>query len=257
MSMTLASNLTQLTYTARSEHHLATVSAVDALVHALACGEALLEIQKQVPSHEWEKWLKANIPEIGLSTSTRWMRVATYREQITHDGGPKSIDAAVKYLRENNLRRTAAIKGARRKYSSLDRAEAERLQSMGLSYNQIAEAVGCSRKTVTFWLDDEAYDNQKRATKAWAEQKRKDRALLARARIDDLARHRGGDLSVVYSSVRKMAQLLQNLIDESAISEEKDSLRAALYHLHETEGDIVKALRIASYANHPSILKVQ
>lgn len=69
----------------RHEHEMATRCAIDALGHARAAGEKLIEAKGNLKHGEWLPWLEANFPATE-QTARNYMRVATRWAELESNG---------------------------------------------------------------------------------------------------------------------------------------------------------------------------
>lgn len=126
MNMLANQELVKLAATIRAEHTCVGRALGETLKHALAAGDALIAARRLVPQGEWGAFLR-NFTTVGERCARNYMRLANAREVIERQssaGGPLSIDAALKILREPRPRR--ASRGASR---SKPQPQASRPQS--------------------------------------------------------------------------------------------------------------------------------
>lgn len=233
--------LAELAVTINTEYRLANTSAWDAVRHAIVCGEALLEAQRQAPAGGWLKWVTDNI-DIERSPRERFMRLAAHKDLILIPDGPTSIKGAfdhLKYLGVADRRRENGWKD-----SPIDVAKAKKLRADGLNYNEIVVVLGASWHSVKCALDP-VY--KKKRADGYKERKRQrlaeKNALAAKGRDDAVKRH-GGSPAEGYALLRRCALVIDGALIELEDAEYRDAMRSALAHVHKAEDQIVRALRI-------------
>ena len=223
------------------EYELACNSASSAVEHALACGTILLDVQASVPPGKWGAWCAANVPEIGLTTITKFCRLAQHRGAI-EAGGFATIESAMGHLRALSIPRRPS--GPRRMERKLDVPAAREMHRNGMTYKQIAEVFEVSDTTVAIHLDP-----KRRAAMQVREREAKRRrtatakALQAAAR-EEAVRLKGGTAAEAYALLRRTATVIDRAINESTDAAERSRLMAALGFCHKSEDEIVAALRI-------------
>jgi transposase len=252
--------LEELAATANSEYWLSLKAASDMLSHALACGRALLELQKKITIGSWLEWADANL-EVGNHARLTYMRLAEFEhllppeifEPYTGKNNrvyPASQNRALIYIRglETVHRPSGGARyGSKKRTSPEVEAECKRLRTQGLSCRNIAELVGISESTVRKAIDpayrarvqksqDRARKTRLAANKALAAQ----RERVARDRV---AKQVGGALAETYSRVRKTLDEAQRARMEAEDPIERTAVDESLAYLHRAEDAIVKAMR--------------
>jgi ribosomal protein L20 len=242
--------LGELAVTINREHGLAYQSALDALQHAILCGQALIEARATVPDGEWLRWVDDNL-DISAAAIHRFVRIATYRDHLLQaDQRPKSINAAISYLRDVGAPAVGSgRKGLNGRRPTFDVDEAKRLRGQGMTFVDIGEALGVSDVAVWRQLTPGA-TRQAMSYTARARKKRRAerRALVEKERADAVARV-GGSASDAYALLRRCAIALDRAIADSAAESEVSALRDALAFTHKAEDAIVVALRLERAAS--------
>lgn len=223
------------------EYELAYGSAVNALEHAIACGEILLEIQADIPAGKWGKWCADNVPEINLTTVTKFCRLAQYRDQLDA-GGFTTIDRAMGHLRALAIPRRPG--GPMRRARKLDVDEARRLHREGMNYVQIAEVFDVSDTTVAIHLDPKRRAAMQERERAAKRRRTAARQALRQAERDEAVRAKGGTAAEGYAALRRTALVIDRAITETADPATRSRLTAALGFCHRAEDEIVAALQI-------------
>ena len=241
MTLVVAPDLAMQGREAVREYELACSSAATAVEHALSCGAILLAVQSEVPAGKWGAWCEANVPEISLTTVTKFCRLAAYRNQIEVGDFP-TIDRAMAYLRTLDIPRRPS--GARRQPRKIDVDEAKRLHRQGLTYVQIAEVFEVSDVTVAMHLDPKRRAAMQARERAAKRKRIAAKQALMAAERDEAVRRRGGTAAEAYAMLRKTALVIDRAISESADAGERSRLTAALGFCHKSEDEIVAALRI-------------
>jgi transposase-like protein len=163
--------LRELGETVRSEHALMVGAVNEAVTHAVALGEALLEAKTLVPTGSFTAWLMENGPDgKGLSSCEVYMRLAANKEHID----PTLSINANRDLVRGLARRSSAVP----RISEDAKAEALRLYATGkFSPAEIARTVGTTRDTVRYWAEPNFAENKLRATKEYHRRQRAERRI--------------------------------------------------------------------------------
>jgi len=235
-------SLEDLAATINSEHNLAYRATLDALTHAILCGEALIEARTNVPDGEWLRWVADNL-HIGSGALHRYVRLATYKHHLlTAEHEPKSINAAIGYLRQIDA--PASSTGRTGRKPSFDVDEAKRLRKQGLNFTQIGEALGVSDVAVWRQLTPGATAQAMRYTARARKQRRAAAKALAQQQRADAVARTAGNPAEAYALLRRCAVTLDRAILDTTDSDEIAQLREALHHTHKAEDAIVRALRL-------------
>jgi hypothetical protein len=240
--MTTATTLTDLATTINSEHALAYRAALDALQHAILCGEALIEARATIPDGQWMRWVDNHL-DMSMAAIQRYTRIATYREQLlSADARPKSINGAISYLRGIGTPAISSGRNGRRPTFDVD--EAKRLREQGMTYTDIATVVGVS--DVAIWR--QLAPGATKKTIAYTNRVRRQRRAEHRAYVErDLAEkvaRVGGRPADAYALLRKTAIALDRALVDAETDEMRKTLRDALTFTHRAEDAITRALGI-------------
>jgi hypothetical protein len=234
-------DLSGLAARAKDEYRLAGDAMVGAVAHAIACGDALLAAQAQVPEGKWGAWCRENVPEIDPSRVTKLCRLAAHKDVIIA-GNFATIERAMAYMRSLSI--PPRPSGPRRGKRQFDRDEAKRLHNAGVDYKTIGEMLGVSDQTVSLVL------NPARSRKKAEYQKRylRERQAAAKAKEredrDRAVRLTKGLPAEAYALLRQCALVVDKAIGESADASSRANLRAALGFVHKAEDEIVRALKL-------------
>jgi len=223
------------------EHALVYQATIDALDHAIRCGQFLLEAREQVPDGKWTEWIEANL-NIAVSAATRYQRIATYREHLlAAEVRPKSINAAMTYLRDLDVPSLPHNRAGKR--PTFDVVEARRLRDLGMTYRDIGEIVGVSDSAVQHQLDPELSARRKVRRRAEA----KDRRATEKARTEREANDRilkeGGNLALGYTLLLECIEALSNALIEADTDEVFGALSIALTNTQRAEGVITRTFQ--------------
>lgn len=132
-----APTLDALGNSASHEIDLAQKAATNALQHALAAGDLLVEAKGRLRG-KWLAWLEEH--GINRQTAGVYMRVATYRDALAGKG-VTNVGQALTYLREQGL-------VLRVEYGPDLTYEIKRLRTQGVSKRETAKRLGVSEMTV-------------------------------------------------------------------------------------------------------------
>lgn len=125
------------------EHHQGTQAALGvAFEHMVACGEALAEARRMVPSGHWNAWLRDNVAMSDV-TARLYVRIFAFRQELELVG-VSSLHQARRYLRENDL----VLEIARRPVSDDAVIKVKALVEHGLTQQEAAERAGVGISTV-------------------------------------------------------------------------------------------------------------
>ena len=234
--------LDRLADTIRAEIGLIDQASQSWVEHAILAGEALIQAQAQVALYDWGRWLEANVPGLALKYAGQFMRAAFNKSAVLSSGARTSLDfkellPALPYR---------PVRKRTRATPELLRHIKER-RNAGLSWNALGRELDLAPNTVRAYVDAEYRKRNEASTargrKACMRRKRAAELALERQERDQLAAQRGGDISVVYASLRKSALLLDRLIRQAESEDVRFSLDRARYHLHKTDNAITAALR--------------
>jgi inactivated superfamily I helicase len=231
-----------------TEHGLAYNAAIDALEHAMRCGEALIEARRAVPDGSWAAWTKANL-NMNQQAISRYVRIATYREHLlSAEHRPRSINAAITYLRADSLPAIGTGRNGRR--PTFDVEEAKRLKRQGMTNKDIGQALGVSDVAVWRQLTPGA---TRKAVQISNRNRTKHRAAQRALVEQELARsvtRVGGKPADAYALLRRTAIALDRAILEADDAEMAKTLRDALAYTHRAEDAIVRALGLERRVRH-------
>lgn len=169
-----STTLQTLSDTVNREHALAVTAAHDVVRHAVLAGLALLKAKETVDHGEWEAWLKAHT-EVSRALAAIYMRLATYRDIVGDAPTLRTAIDVVKGLPQ------ASPKRPKRTWTPV----AQQLRDSGMTYAEIGQLVGRSKKAVQVALNPELAANESERLKARAQQtadERKHQRTLERAR---------------------------------------------------------------------------
>lgn len=239
--------LTNLASTINREHQLAYEAALDALEHAILCGEALVQAQAAVPEGEWSRWVETNL-DLGTTSIGRYMRIAHYREQLLGaEDRPQSINAAITYLRAIGAPPLGTGRNGRR--PSFDVDEARRLRALGLTYVDIGKMLGVSDVAVWRQLTPGATARaMKNTSRAKQRQRAQQRDAAQREQHWEMAEV-GGRTADAYFLLLQCAEMLDQAIAEASGDGQHD-LRKALTHVHRAELAVVRSVDLQPRRHH-------
>lgn len=233
--------LRDLIGTINREHTLAYQRAVEALEHAIRCGEALIEAREIVPEGEWLEWCETNL-NLGTGTLHRYIRVATYKQELfAAERKPASINAAISYLRAIEAPAASSSRNGRRPTFDVD--EARRLRKQGMTYTNIGALLGVSDVAVWRQLTPGATKRTLVYATRYKRKRAAERRALEQAERDKAVAKVGGAAAEAYALLRRTALALDQAMRE-ATANELHALRDALAHTHRAEDAIVSALRL-------------
>lgn len=230
--------LDQLAETIRREDAAAHAAAETALASAIRAGEALLEAKRHVEPGRWVSWVEGVVPR---TTAKTYMRLATYRDDVTASG-VTGVAAARNLL----VGYPPIAKTGPALFTHL-RDEALRLHKDNVPVSAIASSLGVAHTTVSTWVDPEFA--QKRAA-----MRRRDKARGKAARRalrekekrnarDAAAKAAGGNIAKAYALIRQTAAAIDQAADQCVSKDDARSLRAKLANLYEVEDEICRILR--------------
>ena len=235
-------DLPELAAEAKREHSLASAALSDAVQHAIRVGEVLLVARDRVERGGWKDWVESTGISSGLAYV--YMRVAEYRHELPEEE-PMSLNAAYAFLRGKSL----PPSGNRWKYPDEVREEAIRLKQEGeFGHVEIAELLGVSPASVTYWTDPEY--RKKHQAKSRSRQRRKRAAAKALAEKEkqqtreSAAKRAGGAIDRAYSQLRLHIAALDQAIHEASDRSTRAVLREALDHAYKAEDKIAEALKV-------------
>jgi DNA-binding CsgD family transcriptional regulator len=234
--------LADLAETINREHELVAQAVADAVVHAIAAGEALLAAKALVPYGQWEAWWKTNTNHTAW-TSRLYVRLAENKDEVLRSGAT-SVAAARKHLVGTAAVTLAGAVGHRER-----QAEAERLRNDGKTYQEIGGVLGVSTATVRMMLNSEYAENHRRRNRESAKRRRAAlKALEERERQQHLmktVRKAGGAMAEMYSMAERMQDVLAQAHRETENREARAALAAAGEHYRKMRDEIVRALGIS------------
>lgn len=216
--------LVDLAAVINEEHALTYYSVMDALEHAILCGEALIEAKKQVPDGQWAKWIEANL-EMGSGAVSRYVRIATYREHLlAAEDRPRSLNAALTYLKAIEAPRLVS---ATSKGPTFDVEEARRLRELGVTYREIGKMLGVSDQAVQQQLSPGAQRRKVQRDTADKARKRAKERIADQQRVDEEVANIGGDIAGAYILLRRCEVIFEKVIAEADM-ERSQAMQPAL-----------------------------
>jgi hypothetical protein len=247
--------LTELAEVANAEHQATGAALVDALGHAMNCGNALLAARDKVGPKEWDSWMTDNL-RFGRGGATIYMRFAYYRHMIPAALTEPYVDSRGGLRQPTFTRAAAYVKGLppmfddvfRLRLPQSTRDEAKRLHKEGLNYTQIGNLLGISKNSALLICDPKA----RARYRANAQERRRQitagrRALREKERreaLDATVKNAGGALADAYSLIRRAAQRIDQASAEINDSESRHDLRQALTSVFQAEDAIAKSLKV-------------
>jgi predicted transcriptional regulator len=234
------SRLADLVTEINQEHRLVYQASLDALDHAIQCGLRLIEAREQVTDGKWGKWVENNL-NITPSAVTRYMRIATYRDQLAAaENRPQTINAAMTYL--NEIDAPPRYHGRTGKRPTFDVEEAKRLREMGMTLRQIGDALGVSDVAVSVQLNPPGPEWKEKRERA-----ARDRRALQRAqtetKVADRIREIGGPLAHAYAMLGECIDALSRALIEADNDELFGALSIALANTQRAEGVIARVFK--------------
>lgn len=203
--------LVDLAAVINEEHALTYYAVMDALEHAILCGEALIEAKKQVPDGQWTKWIEGNL-EMGSGAVSRYVRIATYREHLlAANDRPRSLNAAITYLKAIEAPRL--VSGSGRK-PTFDVDEARRLRELGVTYREIGKMLGVSDQAVQQQLKPDQRRRKMRQNAADKSRRRAEARVADQERVDQEVANIGGDIAGAYILLRRCEVVFEKVIAE-------------------------------------------
>lgn len=220
-------SLVELAETARREDDLALGAARDAVAHAIAAGQALLDARDQLSHGDWHKWLGENWDR-SLNRAQSYMRVARHRALVEADQ-PPTIRAAMQML----------VGTTDNRIDPLMKAEAQRLRDAGRTWDEIASELGRSVSAIRRYIDPRAAGHAARS--AAKRSKAAQREARQEERSAQVNRAGNPRISHVYSLVRKSQDVLREAADEERNTQSRQLIRSALSSLVNVEDKLVAA----------------
>lgn len=222
------------------EHQLVYQASLDALEHAIRCGERLIEAREQVPDGKWSQWVKENVA-ITQSVVTRYIRLATYRDKLASAPDPlETISAAMSYLHEIDA--PAVGRGRTGKGPSFDVDEARRLRESGMTFRQIGKALGVSDVAVSYQLNPPGPEWKEKRQRA-AQDRNAQRRIQVEQQIADTIRKVGGSLAEAYDLLVRCVDALSRALIEADDDELFGALSVALANTQRAEGMITRVFK--------------
>lgn len=229
---------------AKAEHLLCLASAQSALEHAIAVGECLMTARANEPG-TWKAWFAAQEFEFSIFVGYRYMRMATYRDQI---GDLPTVTAAVQALR--GMPRSPIAAGLRQSrhdpYPEEVRKEALRLRADGWSGPKVADLLGVSKSRIYSWENPERY--RATARRNLARRTEANRLLKANEQqraIRKATKKAGADLAEAYSTIRLNLEATERAIAATDEYAHKAKLREAYEYAHKAELRILAVLGVS------------
>lgn len=228
---------------ANAEHAEALAAVRSALIHAINCGDALLEARPLVPEGRWMDWLRDNF-DGSQASAQQYMRLAFYKEHILGAGEALQIKSAYTYLRGLPAIDGRARRGRRPPPPEEQVSEARRLREAGMTYDAIGEVLAMSGKTIRIWLNPQAGKTQNQAKRREYARRKAARLALQEKERAALVKKSGGAVAESYSLLRRTAQALDRAAQEAAAREDRAAIVDALQAVHTAEDHLVRALGI-------------
>jgi predicted transcriptional regulator len=232
--------LTELVNAINKEHQLAYQASLDVLDHAIRCGEWLIEARRLVPEGSWIKWINSNLTIHG-SAAARYVRIATYREQLlSAEKRPLSINAAVNYLHDIDV--PVLPRGRAGKRPTFDVDEAKRLRESGMTLHQIGELLGVSDVAVGLQLKPLGPAQKERRLQGARERRIAKQAAIEKQIADKIAEI-GGNLAETYDLLRRCIDALSRALIEADDDELFGALSIALTNMQRAEEVITRVFK--------------
>jgi hypothetical protein len=231
--------LAKLVSRVETEHLACKLALNTALTHAVAAGEALLELRILIPRGEWGQWIDANL-DLTRGTVATYCRLATYSDQLPLGVGIKEAQRA---LIGRPWTRTAGMR-ERIPQDVLD--EAVRLYTEdGLTRREAAELMGISETSIQKALDPEKH---RRSVRASIQRRRKlEEAMAAQEReraIKQAVRKAGAAEQELYAMAERMQDVMGQAHREATDREKREHYALAGEHYRKMRDEIVRALGI-------------
>lgn len=243
MSVTLVtdSRLDELAETITREHEACREALGEALAHAIAAGEALLEARRQMGrTKDWMVWMRGHLPE-GLSASTActYMRFAEHKAVLLGEGvttrasGLRLLQTMGLYLSTPmGVEKAAHLK-----------TEALRLRETGMTRQAVADELDIMPANVWYWENPERAKETKASVSAARKAlKRQEREQEAKR----LAKLRGGDIAKLYAESERLQDTLGAAHSQMTDREGREALSLAGEHYRKMRDQIVCALGVAA-----------
>lgn len=232
--------LVDLAAVINQEHALTYYAVIDALEHAITCGENLIEARKQVPEGEWTKWVKDNL-DMTSGAVSRYIRIATYKDHLlAAEERPQTIGAAVNYLKAIEAPRLTASSGMKPHF---DVEEARRLRNVGIGFDEIGEMLGVTGAAIHQQLmPDNTRETIKRKKEAqWV--KAAEARAEDQARVDSEVAAIPGRVATIYEMLRNAELLITDEMEEADV-EASGELRKMLVLVHRAEDTVTRMFGI-------------
>lgn len=214
------------------QYHMQVERNGEALVESMVrCGQLMLKAKLMVPKGEWGKYV-SDVLGIHRKTAGTYIRFATYAEELrVHN--PTTIHHARQILNRLGVPSVNDV--------SENKVEARKMKKRGMTYQEIANHFGVPKSTISYWLNAERLNaNKRKHSKLATKAKRMQEAeRLKRA----MREAKDTDLSEAYSYVRKALEALQRAqkLNENDLRETKDHMSKAMSALYRAEDDIIAA----------------
>lgn len=226
-------------------------SLASAVYAAIRAGRLLLEARERVTATTpggWMAWIEDNLG-VGAVAVSHFMRLATYADALPVEAFQPYRDAKgrLRYPTPssalNYVRGLPAIR--RPDYKALPKEigeEARRLRAEGATIAETARLLGIAEGSVkNYTIPGYRERCWKKANKRQQERKLAERALEKQREVA-AAKAAGGDLSEIYSLIRKAADMAGR-VESRVTGETRAAVRDALTQMHKAEDNISRAIR--------------
>lgn len=221
--------LVELAMLANTEFVALGVAVRTSLDHAMKLGAVLDDAYQLVPVEHWRAWVEENFHG-SFDVACYCRRLHRYRDQLPNE--LVGVDAALKFLQAAGLELPRAWK-------FIDRNEVQALRRAGLTYREIADALGASQGAVWEVVNvGPARDRRRRLRK----KSREAQKALERQEQERAAKRVGGDVSKAYSQYRLLAETLHTVIGRAPSKDAKREAEVALQSLYKCGDAINRAI---------------
>lgn len=211
--------------------HLQVEKNGEALVESMIrCGQLMLQAKSLVPAGQWGKYV-SEVLGIHRKTAGTYIRFATYAEELRQKS-PTTVHHARQVLADLGV---PSVNDA-----TNNKKEARAMKKLGKTYQQIADHFGVPKSTVSYWLNSENLNANKRKHSKLAQRAKKAEEMKRLKRSMKAAKDT--DLSEAYSLVRKALEALQKA-QEASTGDASQSISKAMSALYQAEDDIIAASR--------------
>ena len=223
--MIINKDLQSLTERIKSSHERVEKSAEVMVENMIECGLMMVEAKLLVPKGEWGKYVSDTLG-IHRKTAGTYIRFATHAD-VLRKKKPATIHHARRLLADLGI---PAVNDVSEK-----KAEARRMRKKWMSYQEIADHFEVPKSTVSYWLNAEKLNKNKKKHHAQMQRAKQKMRDDERKRI--MKRHSGKtafdkQMGVAYASVRKALEALQQVQDDNEKSK----------HTHEMVGKAMATL---------------